>query len=135
MAGTAEFRPQDARIYRPYPDEIPWELLALADTDEERVHGYADADLMRVAKLGDETVGVYVIRRLEPTVYELCNLAVAPARRRRGLGRWLLGHAVGIAEAKGGREIRVRNTPAKGLFARFGFAAAGPDLVLVLSPE
>lgn len=132
---AADFRPQDVSVYRPYPDEIPWELLALADPDESRVQGYADADLMRVAKLDDQVVGVYVISRLTPTVFELCNLAVAPGCRSRGLGRWLLGHAIGIAESKGGREILVRDAPLRGLFARLGFVTRGADLVLVLTPE
>jgi predicted N-acetyltransferase YhbS len=129
------FRPRDVNIYRPYPDAIPWDLLALAEPDETRLHEYADLDLMRVAKIEDETVGVYVIRQLDPTVYELCILAVAPARRHQGLGRWLLGHAVGIAESKGGREVVVRSRSLRGLFERFGFVASGADLILVLTPE
>ncbi|MEM8769790.1 MAG: GNAT family N-acetyltransferase [Pseudomonadota bacterium] len=129
------FRPQDANVFRPYPDEVPWELLLLADPDEDRVAGYLDADFMRVAKVDDEAVGVYVIRALTPTCYELLNLAVAPAYRRQGLGRWLLGHAIGIAESKGGREIILRNTPRSSLFERTGFRAEGADLRLVLMPE
>ena len=142
-----EFKPQDVNIYRPYPDDIPWELLLLADPDESRIYEYADADYMRVAKLEDESIGVYVVRALSPTVYELCNLAVAPAWRRRGLGRWLLGHAIGIAESKGGREIVVSipvpgggHAPPpsagwRGLFERTGFVAGDRELRLVLTPE
>ncbi len=139
MRDRDDFRPQDVNIYRPYPDEIPWELLLLADPDENRVHEYADADFMRVAKVDDEAVGVYVVQALEATVYELRNLSVAPAWRRRGLGRWLLGHAIGIAESKGGREIVLRRAPRtaswRGLFERTGFVASGEDLLLVLAPE
>ncbi len=122
-------------MFRPYPDEVPWELLLLADPDEDRVAGYLDADFMRVAKVDDEPVGVYVIRALTPTCYELLNLAVAPAYRRQGLGRWLLGHAIGIAESKGGREIVVPGAPLRGIFQRTGFSAEGKDLRLVLMPE
>lgn len=135
MSGAREFRPQDTDIYRPYPDEIPWELLQLADPDEERVRDYVDADYTRVAKYRGEAIGVYVVRALTPTRYELCNLAVAPAFRRRGLGRWLLGHAIGLSETKGGREILVRNPPLEGLFERCGFVATGDDLLLTLTPE
>lgn len=135
MTGRRDFRPQDLPIFRPYPDEIPWELLALADPDQERVFGYADVDFMRVAKRDDEVVGVYVLQRLEPTVYRLCNLAVSPECRGRGLGGWLLGHAIGIAESKGGREIRVNGAPLKGLFRRFGFVVRDGDLCLTLIPE
>lgn len=135
MTGRKRFRPQDLPLFRPYPDEIPWDLLALADPDQDRVFGYADADLMRVAKLDDEVVGVYVLERLAPTVYRLCNLAVIPACRGRGLGSWLLGHAIGIAESRGGREILVKEAPLDGLFRRFGFTSRDGDLRLVLMPE
>jgi ribosomal protein S18 acetylase RimI-like enzyme len=135
VTDTNGFRPQDAEIYRPYPDEIPWELLHLADPDEDRVLGYVDADYMRVAKHGGEPVGVYVVRPLSPTRYELCNLAVAPLYRRKGLGRWLLGHAIGLSETKGGREILVRNARQRGLFERAGFVLHGDDLLLTLTPE
>ena len=145
MAASApgDFRPQDVQIFRPYPDEIPWELLRLADADEEPVFDYVDADYMRVAKHHDEPVGVYVVRALGPTVFELCNLSVAMPFRRKGLGRWLLGHAIGISESKGAREILVRGAPLRGLFERTGFvqrpAAPGtgrsPELLLVLTPE
>jgi GNAT superfamily N-acetyltransferase len=129
------FRPRDAEIYRPYPDEIPWELLLEADPDETRVYGYADADYMRVAKVAGEAVGAYVIRALEPTCFELCNLVVDRRYRGRGLGRWLLGHAIGLAETKGGREIEVPGAPLRGLFERAGFIAASGRLLLLLTPE
>jgi GNAT superfamily N-acetyltransferase len=116
---------------------VPWDLLTLAEPDEERLYGYVDADYMRVAKYEDEAIGVYVIVPETVTVYQLLNIAVHPAWRGRGLGRWLLGHAIGIAESKGGREILVRNAPrdARGLFERLGFVPDGQALRLVLMPE
>jgi GNAT superfamily N-acetyltransferase len=121
-----DFRPQDVEIFRPYSDEIPWELLA-----------NADADYIRVAKFADEAIGAYVIEPESPTCYVLKNLAVDAAWRRRGLGRWLLGHAIGISESKGAREILARSVPrgARGLFERTGFQPEGEDLRLVLLPE
>ena len=130
-----EFRAQDVHIYRPYPDEIPWDLLLAADPDEDRVYGYADADYMRVAKLDHEAVGVYVVQALDPLRFELCNLSVAPTHRNKGLGRWLLGHAIGISETKGARELLLRGAPLRGLFERSGFVSTGQDLLLLLTPE
>lgn len=135
MTGAQDLRPQDTDIFRPYPDEVPWELLSLADPDEDRVAGYVDADYMRVAKYRGDAVGVYVVRPLSPTRYELCNLAVAPPIRGKGLGRWLLGHAIGLCETKGGREILIRSAGLRGLFERAGFVAHGDDLLLTLTPE
>ena len=75
------------------------------------------------------------MRSLSAIRFELCNLAVAPGLRGKGLGRWLLGHAIGLSETKGGREILVRRTPLRGLFRRTGFVADGEDLLLRLTPE
>jgi GNAT superfamily N-acetyltransferase len=152
------FRPRDVAIYRPYPDEIPWDLLEARRRDapahgdaEEVAEAGVDPELMRVAKHHGEVVGAYVIRPLTPTRYELCSLVVASPYRRRGLGSWLLGHAIGLAETKGGREILIRQTPSQplfrdtetgvirdtetGLFVRAGFVASGDDLLLTLTPE
>ena len=132
-----DFRPQDVEIFRPYSDEIPWELLALAEQDEAQLLANADADFIRVAKYQDEAIGAYVIEPETPTCYVVRNLAVDQAWQRRGLGRWLLGHAIGISESKGAREILARSVPraARGLFERTGFQSEGDDLRLVLMPE
>jgi GNAT superfamily N-acetyltransferase len=134
---VAAFRPQDVEIYRPYADEVPWELLSLAETDEAQLRERADVDFMRVAKHEEEAIGAYLIQPESPTLYVLRVLAVDPAWRRRGLGRWLLGHAIGISESKGAREILVRQPPpgSRGLFLGIGFQAEGDDLRLVLMPE
>ena len=131
------FRPQDVEIYRPYSDEVPWELLSLAETEEAQLHDSADLDCMRVAKYRDEAIGAYLIQPESSTLYVLKVLAVDPAWRRRGLGRWLLGHAIGISESKGAREILIRQPPpsARGLFLRIGFQLEGDDLRLALMPE
>ena len=131
----SSFRARDATIYRPYPDEIPWDLLALADPDDARVASYADADFMRVAKHEGEVVGAYVVERRSATCFALRNLVVAPAYRRHRLGAWLLGHAIGLAESKGAREIVVPGAAPRGLFTRVGFVAEPGQLRLRLTPE
>lgn len=131
MTTRRDFTLKDIDVYRPYPDEIPLDLLALAGTTPEQV----DADLMRVAKLDGQAVGFYQLRELGETTWELVGLAVARECRHHGLGRWLLGHAIGIAESKGGREIRIRSTRQRKLLARTGFVAEGDALVLRLTPE
>jgi ribosomal-protein-alanine N-acetyltransferase len=91
-----------------------------------------------------QNVGVsfcYVARDAEGRVVGFCsfwrvadelhinNLAVAPAYRRRGIGRALLGHVLGEADRLGTRrttlEVRRSNEPARQLYAQFGFAPAG----------
>lgn len=136
------FSARDAKILRPYADEVPWDLLEAAGGAERVLREVLQLNLLRVAKFGDQTVGGYGIRPLSPTSFELVVLTVANAFRRKGLGRWLLGHAIGLAESRGAREIVVRGQSHPSLaragssfLAEFGFSAHGPDWLLTLTPE
>ena len=132
------FRAQDAKIFRPYQDEVPWELLESAGVSEEDLRQVLELNLVRVAKYEDRVIGAYGIRPLTPTRYELVSLAVTEGYRRQGLGRWLLGHAIGLAESKGAREILVRSAGKRAgtsLLARLGFVEADGELLLSLTPE
>jgi GNAT superfamily N-acetyltransferase len=128
-------RPQDARIYRPYPDEMPWEMLAAAGADDAALAAVLDLKLVRIAKHDDRVVGAYAIRPLTATCFELVALVVAEGYRGAGLGRWLLGHALGLAESKGAREIVMRGHGYRRFLARTGFVPDGPDLRLTFIPE
>lgn len=132
------FRARDARVFRPYPDEVPWDLLESVALDGRALREALELNLVRVAKYEDRVIGAYGIRPLESTVYELVGLVVAEGYRRKGLGSWLLGHAIGLAESRGAREILVRGAaqPARGAFlASAGFIDAGGELRLTLMPE
>jgi N-acetylglutamate synthase-like GNAT family acetyltransferase len=128
---VSAFRPRDTKIFHPYPDEIPWELLP----DEAAGQGYPEHARMRVAKLGGQVIGVYVIEPVDPLSHRLLELVVAPNCRSQGLGQWLLGHAIGLAESKGAREIVVRGQSRRRFFAKVGFEPDGADLKLTLTPE
>jgi len=125
------FRPRDTQIFSPYPDEIPWELLP----DDAVVNGFPEDARMRVAKLDGEVVGVYVIEPVDALRFRVRELVVARGYRGHGLGRWLLGHAIGLAETKGAREILVRGQSRRRFFATVGFEEDGADLKLTLTPE
>ena len=117
------FTPRDARIFRPYPGEVPW-----PDPDPAWT---------RVAKLDDVVIGAYEIERPSALRFRIKALWVDPAHRGNGLGRWLLGHAIGTAESQGAREIEApADVP---FYARYGFPApaeeGGKVSVLILTPE
>ena len=118
-----KFSPRDARIFRPYPGEAPWPG--------------ADPAWTRVAKLDDTVVGAYEIERVGPLRCRVKALWVDAARRGNGLGRWLLGHAIGTAESQGAREVEAPAGVA--FYERHGFPPPGADApnvsVMVLTPE
>jgi N-acetylglutamate synthase-like GNAT family acetyltransferase len=128
-------RPRDLQMFRPYADEVPWDLLESAGADEDALAAVLELDLVRVAKLEGRVVGGYGIRPVSPTTFELVALAIAEGWRGKGFGRWLVGHAIGLAESRGGREIVVRGQRHAGFLRRFGFEPAKDDLVLELIPE
>ena len=94
-------------IARPLPDELPWPLSSDPVVPRSRTESYLSDEFTRVAKFGDAVVGAYVMVRLDAQRMELQNLTVRDDCRRQGLGRWLLGHALGLAESKGARQVEV----------------------------
>jgi GNAT superfamily N-acetyltransferase len=128
----SDFEARDVRIYRPYRDEIPWELLSAGDDPQPVL---AEDALMRVAKYHDEVVGVYLIVPHQPLSFRLDILVVVEAFRRRGVGRWLLGHAIGLAESKGGRELVLDAARPSRFFLAAGFEPHGAGSKLTFTPE
>jgi GNAT superfamily N-acetyltransferase len=95
--------------------------------------------LTRVAKLGDEVIGVYALVRHDPTMFELDEHR---ARTYQGVVcRRLLGHAIGLAESKGARVIDVgtgnSSFAALAFYQRSGFRIVGvvPDFFRDNYPE
>lgn len=128
-------RPRHLETFRPWAHEMPWDLLLSADADRAILEQVVALDLVRVAKLDGRIVGAYGIRPQTPTCYELVTLVVEQAWRGRAFGRWLMGHALGLAESRGGREVLVRGQHHVAFLQRFGFEPSGNDLRLELTPE
>ncbi len=74
----------------------------------------------------DRLVGYLICARYD-TVWHLMNVAVDPARRRRGIGQALLEQMIERAGAdrEFTLEVRTSNSPAIALYERFGFRSAG----------
>jgi [ribosomal protein S18]-alanine N-acetyltransferase len=78
--------------------------------------------------VGPDLAGYVVAWFIEDEAH-LANLAVAPAERRRGLGRRLVEAVLEEARRRGARwvrlEVRVTNEPALRLYGGFGFLPVG----------
>lgn len=101
------FSLRDVKITRAREGEMPWTLLLDADPSKSRVESYLSDEFTRIAIYGDEVIGVYAMTKHAPTRFEVMNIAVRENFQGKGLGRWLLGHAIGVAESKGARVIEV----------------------------
>jgi ribosomal-protein-alanine N-acetyltransferase len=71
----------------------------------------------------------YICFRLAAGEMSLLKIAVAPAWRGQGVGRWLLSRALDLAMEKGAAlsylEVRPSNSAAIGLYRKLGFEVAG----------
>ena len=86
--------------------------------------------LFLIAEAGDsKAIGGYVVAIDAADEGEILNLAVAPARRRNGLGRALVQHVLEALSARGARqiylEVRESNAPARALYAAYRFKEVG----------
>lgn len=136
-----DFNPRAAHIVRPYEGEYPWDLLLEADPSRARVEGYLSDELTRIAKVDDLAIAVYALARHAPTHFELMNIAVREDYRGCGLGRRLIGHALGLAESKGARVVDVGTANSSldslAFYQRNGFRIVGvePDFFIRHYPE
>lgn len=79
--------------------------------------------------LCDGTVAAYMGMHIVLDECYIANVAVAPAFRRRGLGKKLVENALTVAREKNCSfitlEVRVSNSPAIGLYSDCGFERVG----------
>ena len=105
--------PAVARIQATCPEASQWMPLdylahaAVVATEKGRVAGFA------------------VARQVAPDEYEILNLAVDPAVRRRGVGRTLLATLLRLPGHILYLEVRASNTAARALYASAGFVESG----------
>ncbi|MGM0752491.1 MAG: GNAT family N-acetyltransferase [Bacillota bacterium] len=113
-------------------EELPMELLLLADPSEEIVKEYVSRGECFVAELEQKIVGVYVLLPTRPETVELVNVAVAEEMHGRGIGKQLVMDAVKVARERGYKTIEV-GTGNSGigqlaLYQNCGFRIVGVDL-------
>lgn len=113
-------------------EELPMELLLLADPSETIVKDYTTRGECFVAELEKKIVGVYVLLPTRPETIELVNVAVAEVLHGRGIGKQLVMDAVKVAKGKGYKTIEV-GTGNSGvgqlaLYQKCGFRIVGMDL-------
>ena len=136
---------REVDMFRPYANEFPEELLQpvsrlakllwQAGADATCVARWQEAEMLRIAKIGEDIVACYAMDRGSELTFVLHGVVVDPAHRKQGLGRWVVGHAIGVAESKGGRHLSLPAARGSRLFERIGFVRDDGDLRFDLIPE
>ncbi len=91
MSPNITFKKLDKR------DQIPYDLLLLADPSKVLVDGYVMQSEVYIAVQNEETLGVIVLFPLINNAVEIKNLAVKPAFQGKGIGSYLIDNALKVA--------------------------------------
>ena len=116
---------RDIEVFSADPKDLPADLSAIY----AQTVAAGTAEILRVAKLNEVIIACYAMHGplLEEgesnTDYVLQMVAVQEQYRHQNVGRWLMGHAIGVAESKGGRGLQVPHTAHQDFFLTLGFTA------------
>ncbi|MDA7722863.1 GNAT family N-acetyltransferase [Pseudomonadales bacterium] len=116
---------RDIEVFSADPKDLPADLSAIY----AQTVAAGTAEILRVAKLNEVIIACYAMHGplIEEgergTDYVLQMVAVQEQYRHQNVGRWLMGHAIGVAESKGGRGLQVPHTAHQDFFLTLGFTA------------
>jgi N-acetylglutamate synthase-like GNAT family acetyltransferase len=116
---------REIEVFSADPKDLPADLSAIY----AQTVAAGTAQILRVAKLNEVIIACYAMHGplLEEgesdTDYVLQMVAVQEQYRHQNVGRWLMGHAIGVAESKGGRGLQVPHTAQQDFFLTLGFKA------------
>lgn len=88
-------------------EELPMELLLLADPSPEMIASYIYQARVYVAEKDERLIGVYALTLTEPGRPEIRNLAVAEDFQGQGIGKLLLRHAIERARENGAERLLI----------------------------
>ena len=114
---------RDIEVFSADPKDLPADLNAIY----VQTVAAGKAQFLRVAKLNDVIIAGYAMHgpvgadRQGSTDFVLQMVAVQEKYRHQNVGRWLMGHAIGVAESKGGRALHIPYTAHQDFFLTLGF--------------
>lgn len=112
-------------------DNIPYDLLYLADPSIESVNECIDRGDCYIAHKDNELVGAYILIKTRPSTLELVNIAVCEEYQGHGIGKKLLHSAIDIAKKSNSKtlEVGTGNSSISQLafYQRCGFRIVGID--------
>jgi ribosomal protein S18 acetylase RimI-like enzyme len=114
-----------------HDEEVPLDLLLLADPSEKIIKSYFDRRRCYVAELDNEIVGIYVLLPTRPKTVEIVNVAVKEEKHGQGIGKLLVEHAVRIAKEAGNMTVEIGTGNSSigqlALYQKCGFRITGID--------
>lgn len=85
--------------------DIPYDLLELADPSRIQVESYLKTGTCYIAKFESEIIGVIVLNRVDPTTIEIKNIAVRESEQGKGYGKALLKYSEQVSRESGYKKM------------------------------
>lgn len=112
-------------------EPLPFNLLLLADPEEEAIFKYAYRSDCYVLEKQNTCIGVYMLLATRPGTAEIMNLAVCEEHQGKGHGKELIRHAIETARERGFQliEIGTGNSSVQQLllYQKEGFRISGVE--------
>ncbi|MGN7763370.1 GNAT family N-acetyltransferase [Paenibacillus sp. P32E] len=112
-------------------EEIPFDLLLLADPSKEIVKEYLGRGQCLVALINEEIIGVLVLIRTRPETIEIVNIAVQEDYQGIGIGKKLIVYSIDKAREEKAKTIEIGTGNSSVhqlmLYQRCGFRITGID--------
>lgn len=112
-------------------ENIPYDLLLLADPSTEAVDEYVHRGDCYIAIMDNNIIGVYVLIKTRPFTMELVNVAVDENYQGKGIGKALVNDSINKARESGAKVIEVgTGNPGASqlmLYQKCGFRLVGID--------
>lgn len=88
-------------------DQIPWELLLLADPSRKIIQEYLDKGELYIALMEDKIIGAYILVKISEDIIELKNIAVDEKYQGQGIGKQLVLNAISRAKTNKAKRVEV----------------------------
>ncbi|MDD7793096.1 GNAT family N-acetyltransferase [Clostridium sp. 'White wine YQ'] len=112
-------------------EEVPYDLLLLADPSIDIINDYVNRGEIFVANYMGEIVGVYVLIKTRPLTMELVNIAVHEKYQGKGIGKKLIFDAIKRAKDENIKVLQVgtgnSSVSQLALYQKCGFSVYGVD--------
>jgi len=112
-------------------DEIPYDLLYLADPSMEIINEYVVRGDCYIACIDNNIIGAYVLIKTRPLTLELVNIAVEESYQGTGIGKQLIYSAIDLARESNAKvlEVGTGNSSISQLafYQKCGFRIVGID--------
>ncbi|WXR60292.1 GNAT family N-acetyltransferase [Peptostreptococcaceae bacterium AGR-M142] len=112
-------------------DEIPYDLLLLADPSKDLIDSYIKNSNSFIAQKEDKIVGICVVIKIKTDIFEIVNIAVDETCQRKGIAKKLIYNVIEFLKLKGAKELYIGTGNSSiyqlALYQKCGFRIVGID--------